>query len=70
MLLSKLFFNNCNIEKLQRSDRSVIGLYCAYEFPHSAAVLVGLNSVEVVTYVQCEVNFLDERGDTRVEKSA
>jgi hypothetical protein len=63
-------FNNCNIEKIQRSDRSGIGLCCVYEFPHSTAVLVGLKSVKVVTHVQCAVNLLDGRGDKGVEKSA
>ena len=33
-------------------------------------MLVRLNSVEVVTYIQCEVNFRDRRDDKGVEKSA
>jgi hypothetical protein len=65
VLLSELVFNNCNIEKNQRSDRSGIGICCTYEFPHSVAVLVVLKSAKVVTFVQC-----DGRGEKGVEKSA
>ena len=56
MLLSQLVFNRRNIEEIQRSHTSGIGLYCAYEFPHCAVVLVGLNSVEVVTYINNNIN--------------